>query len=119
MWLNSWNPSTHKFAFTDKGIVSGAVRCTQGYGVIEYDLGVRFADMTGDGKADYLCIEPNGRVTGWLNRGMAASGQITFESVGQIKSTVYYDRQNIRFHDVNGKHPLLAEEMISGTKLFR
>jgi len=50
---------------------------------------------------------------------MAASGQITFESVGQIKSTVYYDRQNIRFHVVNGKLTLLAEEMISGTNIFR
>lgn len=102
MWLNNWNPSTRKFGFADKGVISGAVRCTEGYGVIEYDLGVRFADLTGDGRADYLCIEPNGHVTGYLNRGMSASGQVNFVSVGQIKSTTNYDRQNIRFHDVNG-----------------
>lgn len=103
MWLNNWDPSTKTWSFVDQGIVSGGAGCTQGYGVIENDLGVRFADLTGDGKADYLCIERNGRVTGSLNRGMASSGQVTFEDVGQIKFATNYDRQNVRFNDVNGK----------------
>lgn len=100
MWLNTYDGSSWKFI--DKGVVSGGVRCTQGYGTVENDLGVRFADLTNDGKADYLCIEPNGRVTGYLNRGMAPSGQVTFEDVGQIKLATNYDRQNVRFNDVNG-----------------
>jgi hypothetical protein len=50
----------------DKGVVPGAVRYTQGYVTVENDLGVGFTNLTNDGKADYLCIELNGRVTGYL-----------------------------------------------------
>lgn len=109
MWLNKFNTATKTWTFVDHGIVSGSAGCTQGYGVIENDLGVRFADLTGDGKADYLCIEKSGRITGYLNRGMTSSGQITFEDVGQIKLATNYDRQNVRFNDVNGKNdPVLV-----------
>ncbi|KAH9211550.1 hypothetical protein DL95DRAFT_427087 [Leptodontidium sp. 2 PMI_412] len=102
MWLNNWNPGSRTWFFVDKGIVSGEARCTMGYGVIKNDLGVRFADLTGDGEADYLCIWPNGRVDGYLNRGMSSTGQVSFENINQIKSVTNYDRQNVRFHDVNG-----------------
>lgn len=103
MWTNNFNTATKTWTFVDRGIVSGGAGCTQGYGVIENDLGVRFADLTGDGRADYLCIEPSGRVTGYLNRGVSSTGAITFENVGQIKLTPNYDRQNMRFNDVNGR----------------
>ena len=77
--------------------------------MIENDLGVRFADLTGDGKADYLCIEKSGLVTGYLNQGMTSSGQMTFEDVGQVKLATNYDRQNVRFNDFNGKNdPVLV-----------
>ena len=42
--------------------------CTQGWGVGVFDLGMQFADIDGDKRVDYLCLEPNGRVTGWLNK---------------------------------------------------
>lgn len=104
MWLNTYDGSS--WTFEDHGIVSGDAGCTQGYGPGETDLGVRFADLTGDKKADYLCIETSGRVTGYLNQGMTTTGQITFEDVGQIKLATQYDRGNVRFNDVNGKqHP--------------
>lgn len=103
MWQNNWNPSTRSWTFSDKGVVSGSASCTTGYGLIENDLGVRFADLTGDGRADYLCIWPNGVVYGYLNRGVSTTGQISLEDVGQIKSVTNYDRQNIRFADVNGR----------------
>lgn len=104
MWLNKFDTKTKTWAFVDHGIVSGSASCNEGYGVIENDLGVRFADLTGDGRADYLCGETSGRFTGYLNRGMTASGKISFEKVGQIKSATGYDRQNVRFKDVNGKN---------------
>lgn len=104
MWRNNFNTATKIWIFVDHGIISGTAGCTEGYGVIENDLGVRFADLTGDGTADYLCIEKSGRITGYLNRGMSTSGQITFEDVGQIKLATNYDRQNVRFNDVNGKN---------------
>ncbi|KAH8886549.1 hypothetical protein GQ53DRAFT_657685 [Thozetella sp. PMI_491] len=101
MWLNNWDGSSRTWKFVDQGIVSGSAGCSQGYGVIENDLGVRFADLTGDKKADYLCIEKNGHVTGYLNRGMS-SGKVNFEDIGQIKIATNYDRQNVRWNDVNG-----------------
>lgn len=102
MWQNQYNTSSNKFSFTDLGqVTDNTTLCSQGYGTIENDLGVQFADLTGDGKADYLCIEPDGRITGYINNGLS-SGELSLQSVGQIKSATYYDRQDIRFGDVNG-----------------
>ncbi|WP_344024824.1 FG-GAP-like repeat-containing protein [Streptomyces luteireticuli] len=35
---------------------------------------VRFADINGDGKADYLVVDDNGRIHAWLNRGGDGDG---------------------------------------------
>ena len=51
---------------------------------------------SGDGRADILCLESNGRTTAWLNR---ATGLV---DAGQIKKTEGWDRANIRFADVEG-----------------
>jgi hypothetical protein len=53
-----------------------------------------FLLRSGDGRADYLCLEKDGRITGALNK---AGG---IENVGQIKFTEGWDRANIRFADV-------------------
>lgn len=107
MWLNSWDASTKTWSFTDHGIVSGNAECRVGDGVIENDHAVRFADLTGDGTSDYLCIERDGRISGYLNRGMSSQGHITFEDVGQIKLQTTYERQDVRFNDVNGIETLI------------
>lgn len=70
--------------------------CTQGWGVGLYDLGIRFADIDGDKRIDYMRLEPNGRVTGWLNK----PGGLQWMS--QIKFSVDKDRANHRWADVNG-----------------
>lgn len=117
MWLNTYSGGS--WTFKDHGIVSGSARCTEGYGPGETDLGVRFADLTGDKKADYLCIEHSGRITGYLNRGMTGSGQITFEDVGQIKLATQYDRANTRFGDVNGRFRLMSRKTIDYVETLR
>ncbi len=72
--------------------------CAQGYGLGLYDLGVQFADLDGDGKADYICIEPNTHATGFLNM-----GSNVFEDLGQVKIALDgLDRANVRYVDVNG-----------------
>jgi len=76
--------------------------CTAGNGVGENDLGVRLADITGNGRADYLCMVPDSQVTGYLNGGLQG-GTINWDNVGQIKLETGYDRANVRFNDVNGK----------------
>ncbi|KAE8145759.1 hypothetical protein BDV25DRAFT_144353 [Aspergillus avenaceus] len=97
VWLNKWSESVQNAFFTYQGKVTGSAKCTQGWGVGLYDLGLRFADIDGDGRADYLCMEPNGRTDGWLNKGAGK-----FESVGQVKHSEGYDRANHRWADVNG-----------------
>jgi hypothetical protein len=69
MLRNDWDGT--KFTFTNIGVVSGgAAPCTQGYGYTNNDIGVRFADIDGDRKADYICMELDGRTTGALNKGL-------------------------------------------------
>lgn len=84
-------------------------------GVGEQDWGARFADLTGNGKADYLCTEVDIRVTGYLNGGLSGS-VIQWDDVGQIKLVTGYDRANVRFNDVDGLLPLFSTS-ISNTLL--
>lgn len=56
------------------------------------------SDITlGDGKADILCIAPDGSVTGALNKGLN-----NFQDIGLIRSAQGIERANIRFADLNG-----------------
>jgi hypothetical protein len=58
---------------------------------------VRFADVTGNGRADYLCIEKDGRTWGWTQRSDGG-----WDHVDQFKSAKGHDRANLRWGDVNG-----------------
>lgn len=95
MWKNTWLPGKLSPTFDYKGQVVGGSLCTQGWGTSLYDLGLRFADIDGDGRVDYLCMEPNGRTTGYLNK---ASG---FVNMNQIKFSENYDRADHRWADVS------------------
>lgn len=63
-----------------------------------FDLGVRFADLDGNGMADMICLEKNGRASGWLN----TNGGRTLTWHNQFKFSEGKDRANLRFADVNG-----------------
>ncbi|KAF1979712.1 hypothetical protein BU23DRAFT_594897 [Bimuria novae-zelandiae CBS 107.79] len=76
-------------------VVSGA-KCPQGYSPGLTDLAVHFADLDGDGRADYVCMNPDGRPVGWLNK----PGSLT--ALNRIKVSVGFDRTNHRFADVDG-----------------
>ncbi|KAK8017500.1 hypothetical protein PG993_013826 [Apiospora rasikravindrae] len=93
-WRNGYDKATGRFAFEYKGFVAGSEKCRQGWGVNIFDRGLRLADIDGDGRADYLCLEKDGRTTGLLNT------QTGLVDVGQIKFSEGWDRANIRFADV-------------------
>lgn len=76
VWINNWNSRSGEMSWNKRGIVTGKAKCTQGWGVGLYDIGLRFHDIeyicisrpasckiakvffySGDGRADYLCIE--------------------------------------------------------------
>jgi hypothetical protein len=63
----------------------------------------RANEISGDGRADYLCIAVDGSATGYLN--IADANQpsgVGFTFVGQVKHDEGKDRANIRFYDVTG-----------------
>ncbi|MFC5718582.1 FG-GAP-like repeat-containing protein [Streptomyces gamaensis] len=90
-------------AFVNKG---GGVRDDwEKYGLIATGAGpiekVRFADVNGDGRADYLVVEDDGSVRAWLNNG-AGDHDRGWTGVGQIISGVGAPGGRVRFADING-----------------
>ncbi|MFE1714353.1 FG-GAP-like repeat-containing protein, partial [Streptomyces sp. NPDC058728] len=61
---------------------------------------VRLADFDGDGKFDYLVVNPDGTVKAWLNRG--GDKVAPWEEIGQVASGVTADVSKVRFADWDG-----------------
>lgn len=73
VWINHWDDDIKSGYLDYKGVVTGNVKCTEGWGVGLFDIGVSMADLefvfpvfvansiltgySGDGRADYLCME--------------------------------------------------------------
>jgi hypothetical protein len=65
-------------------------------------LNVHFADVNGDGVADYLVVDPNtGAVTAWLNAGMDILGGLGWTSLGQVAAGGGPGTE-VQFADING-----------------
>ncbi|KFY70309.1 hypothetical protein V499_09272, partial [Pseudogymnoascus sp. VKM F-103] len=94
VWKTSY--AGNKFSFA-KQVIPNSGKCNQGWGVGLFDIGVIFADLTGNGRVDYLCMKPDGTTEAWLN-----DDGSDLRSVGQIKFSEKFDRANHRFADVNG-----------------
>ncbi|MFD6186786.1 FG-GAP-like repeat-containing protein [Streptomyces goshikiensis] len=61
---------------------------------------VRLADFDGDGKFDYLVINPDGTVKAWLNRG--GDKVAPWQEIGQVATGVTADVSKVRFADWDG-----------------
>ncbi|KAL5083333.1 hypothetical protein Trisim1_001784 [Trichoderma cf. simile WF8] len=110
LWHNDYDATAKLLKFSNQGVKSGSASCTQGWGVGIFDRGMRIADIDGDGRADILCLEPDGRITAWLN---TATG---LQNVGQVKFSEGWDRANIRFADVeaSGRADLIHVDKYTG-----
>jgi len=100
VWLNQYKKGgdiTKWTRLTNAGPTGSVTPCPEKRGVGIYDLAVRFADIDGNGRADYLCIEKNGRTWGYLNND---DGSLTY--ISQFKKSEDKDRANLRWVDVNG-----------------
>jgi hypothetical protein len=80
-------------------------------GVIALGVGgvrdqIRFADLDGDGKADYLWVHDDGSVDAWLNLGGPDDGadaaKVSWLAQGEIADGIGKDGTNVVFADVNG-----------------
>ncbi|KAL2202779.1 hypothetical protein CC79DRAFT_1344773 [Sarocladium strictum] len=96
VWLNDY-PTKKTWNGAFREISAPGLSCDRRRGLGINDLAVRFADLTGNGRADYLCIAPDGHV-----KGSVQNNDGSFTNVGQIKVSADKDRANLRFADVNG-----------------
>ncbi|KAJ3548060.1 hypothetical protein NM208_g1190 [Fusarium decemcellulare] len=110
VWINNY-PKTGKWDWTHQDNPAPALSCSQTRGLGLYDLAVRFADITGNGRADYLCIEPGSGTTGFIH-----NDDGSWTNAGQVKVSIDKDRANLRWADVNGdgRDDLLWVEKFSG-----
>mgnify|MGYP003629443527 FL=1 len=101
-----------KFAFTNIGVVTGTATCKEGYGYDLHDLGVRWNDIDGDGRADFLCMQSNGQLYGYLNKGVN-----NMVNQGQIKHTEGKERKTLRLADINGdgRDDLVYVDLVDST----
>ena len=64
---------------------------------------IRFADISGDGLADYLVIDPvNGSVHAWISTGPKSNPPWSYNDVGVIAYGVGVGGHAVIFADVNG-----------------
>ncbi|WP_395575114.1 FG-GAP-like repeat-containing protein [Streptomyces sp. BK79] len=63
---------------------------------------IRFADINGDGRDDYLVLDEEGAVRAWLNNGGDSDGTAGWIERGQIASGVGANPAEVQFADVNG-----------------
>jgi hypothetical protein len=64
--------------------------------------GVRFGDINGDGRADYLFVNDAGAVSLWLNTASSAAGGVTWVSIGRIFDGFGQDGTGVYFADIDG-----------------
>ncbi|KAJ7650756.1 hypothetical protein FB45DRAFT_730871 [Roridomyces roridus] len=69
-WLNLGGPDDGPNAAKVSWFPAGTVAT----GIGKDGAGVRFADLNGDGRADYLWLDENGAMTAYLNLGSATGG---------------------------------------------
>ncbi|ARQ68497.1 hypothetical protein CAG99_06185 [Streptomyces marincola] len=72
-------------------------------GVGEPGGNVRFADIDGDGRADYLVVDPDGTVQAWLNGGpKPEGGDYIWRPQGTISTGLRSPDSQVQFADLDG-----------------
>ncbi|RSL92417.1 hypothetical protein CEP52_013832 [Fusarium oligoseptatum] len=71
--------------------------------------GVRFADLNGDGRDDYIYVHPiTGDVSAWINRGKGeGDAPWQWQSIGVIAEAIGATQKNLQFVDLNGEYTAL------------
>ncbi|GKU06546.1 carbohydrate esterase family 3 protein [Fusarium langsethiae] len=110
VWFSRYNNG--KYSWDAQSIPDpGREWCTQGVGRLPFDNAHHFADLTGSGRTDYICMAPSGQAWAWL-RGKDGVAKPS----GQIKYHEELDRANFQFADINGdgKADLIHKDKFTG-----
>ncbi|KAJ6490824.1 SGNH hydrolase-type esterase domain-containing protein, partial [Mycena sanguinolenta] len=112
LWLDTAGVTTAflNLGSTATGIDAGQVQWLPS-GVIATGVGahryqVQFADLNGDGRAEYLWVHDDGSVEAWLNLGGPDNGpnaaKVSWFPAGTIATGIGEDGAGVRFADLNG-----------------
>ncbi|KAJ6548807.1 hypothetical protein B0H19DRAFT_1162072 [Mycena capillaripes] len=112
LWLDTKGVTTAflNLGSTETGISAGQVQWLSS-GVIAAGVGasrgqVQFADLNGDGRAEYLRVHDDGSVDAWLNLGGPDNGpnaaKVAWSPSGSIAAGIGKDGTGVRFADLNG-----------------
>ncbi|GAB1210904.1 hypothetical protein ATERTT37_000014 [Aspergillus terreus] len=109
VWRNKIK-DTGSFGWEYNTNAADELYCPEHRGLGFFDRPVHFADVSGNGKADYLCVEKDGRTWGWVN------GYDGWEYIDQFKYSGEKDRANLHWADVNGdgKADMIWTDKFSG-----
>ncbi|KAM0085819.1 hypothetical protein ACKRZS_001908 [Fusarium odoratissimum] len=111
VWYSRYRDGKHNWDAQVIPNPPGKEWCPQGFGRLPFDNAHHFADLTGSGRTDYICMAPSGQAWAWLRDedGVAKPS-------GQIKYTEDLDRANFQFADINGdgKADLIHKDKFSG-----
>ncbi|WP_214104173.1 FG-GAP-like repeat-containing protein [Acrocarpospora catenulata] len=91
--VRAWGNKLPSKIWTELGVVAWGVGATQ--------QEVRFTDIDGDSRDDYLVVNAQGKVRAWLNT-IGQSGGGSWLVQGEIASGAGVSRENVEFADVDG-----------------
>lgn len=97
---NTWNGKDAFPSFAAEQVAVPAPACAERDGVGLLDQAARFADLDGDGRADFICMDVNGGAKGWQSTPSGAkafAGSTNY----QVKIPVALDRANLRYVDMD------------------
>ncbi len=89
-WLN--NGGSGRGSWLERGTFAGGVGQPEGR--------IRFADVNGDGKADYLAVQDDGSVRAWINKG--TDGRGSWSEYDGFAGGVGEPGSKVRFADIDG-----------------
>ncbi|GAA4237966.1 hypothetical protein GCM10022254_51960 [Actinomadura meridiana] len=111
VFVSTWkadNPSGSRMCMDKEKFAGGASVYSEGSSGskprIDPSIQIRFADVTGGGRDDYLLIEPDGTATAWYNKGLQIDRTRPYLEWAQpekIADALANPRQ-IRYADING-----------------
>jgi hypothetical protein len=91
-------PQAANISWLPQGVIATGVGAKRGQ--------VHFADLNGDGRAEYIWVHPNGSVEAWLNLGGPDNGpnaaKVSWLPQGMIATGIGHDGEGVRFADLNG-----------------